>query len=1136
MRALIDSASQISAVTTACVDRLKLKCTRWTSPVTGLGGVPVVNVQGRVEFSVQPRFAVEPVLAVHAWVLPSITADLPRTTLPSTMKDRFSDLALADPTFNVAAPIDILLGGDMYPSIMNGKKIIVDDSLPAAFSSIFGWVLIGPVSNNKIGPVHSLPVSLTASIEGLMEKFWHVEEPVAAPDNFTDEGRCESIFREQFIRLPSGRFSVPLPFRVSVSDSTFAGSRDTAVRRFESLERKLSGDRKLRELYVNFMRDYISLGHMSIATSPGTYYIPHHAVYRPEIDNNKLRVVFDASAGNPRGPSLNSCLSPGPKLQQDIVDIITRFRLYRHAFTADIEKMYRQISVLPTYRKYQYIVWRESPYDKLRDYELRTVTYGVNCAPFLALRVLKAIAAEDCDKFVSVRAALERQTYVDDICVGADTEQETLELQSNLIMVLKMSGMELKKWSSNTSSVLNLIPADSRASGPLPFDTGDRYSTKMLGIEWHPDRDNFCCALRPDPTPVFTKRGILSLVARIFDPLGLFAPSTFLAKSIMQRTWCSGLTWDAPLPDDIHADWAAFVADLASLLTIRVPRYVNTRQGSPCLLLGFCDASQLGYAAVAYVRVIDAPPDKCIFLLGAKTKLAPVKKLTVPRLELNAAVLLARWLGRLRHILAPQLNIINTHAWSDSTIALSWLTVPHDSFKTYVSNRVYQVHNILPNCQWHHIESSNNPADCASRGVMPSELAHLSLYWQGPPVIYSDASLWEPSPPPTNICELPEARPVVCAGRADDVPDEWFASFSSFDRLIRVTARVLRFISHFRVFRKRNSCLLPPANLYNSDDGRVPNLSVYLSKFELDYATRIIILESQRVHFAVLRRELSHTARVSSRSLAKLSPFIDDSDSVIRVGGRLKHSTLTYECKHPILLAKESHLARLIGERWHRLTCHSGPRVMAALILRQYWIVSIRSVLYKVVSRCTVCVRLNAKPVHPFMADLPASRVQSCKPFARVGIDFAGPLQMRELGLRKSRIVKIYISVFVCFTVKAVHLEVVSDLSTSAFLAAFDRFVARRGLPTDVYTDCGTNFIGANKQLHALINSADGQVALANARTACEWHFNPPSAPHFGGLWEAAVRSTKRLLTRVIGVHLFTYEEFTTVLTRKRPY
>lgn len=264
------------------------------------------------------------------------------------------------------------------------------------------------------------------------------------------------------------------------------------------------------------MREYLALGHMSLATSPDAYYIPHHAVYRPEVDENKLRVVFDASAGTYRGPSLNSCLLPGPKLQQDIVDILTRFQVYRHAFTADIVKMYRQISVLPTYRKYQHILWRESLHDRLCDYELHTVTYWVNCAPFLALRVLKLIADKDCNEFASVRAALTQQTYVDDICVGADTEQEVLILQSNLLTVLKGSGLELKKWSANTSSVLNAIPADSRGLGPLPFDMNDGYSTKMLGIEWHPDRDNFCCALRPDPTPGFTKRGILSLVARIF--------------------------------------------------------------------------------------------------------------------------------------------------------------------------------------------------------------------------------------------------------------------------------------------------------------------------------------------------------------------------------------------------------------------------------------------------------------------------------------------------------------------------------------------------------------------------------------------------------------------------------------------
>lgn len=161
------------------------------------------------------------------------------------------------------------------------------------------------------------------------------------------------------------------------------------------------------------------------------------------------------------------------------------------------------------------------------------------------------------------------------------------------------------------------------------------------------------------------------------------------------------------------------------------------------------------------------------------------------------------------------------------------------------------------------------------------------------------------------------------------------------------------------------------------------------------------------------------------------------------------------------------------------------------------------------------------------MADLPDTRVQQRRPFERVGVDFAGPLQMRETRLRKSRVFKIYIAVFICFITKAVHLEVVTELLTDGFLAAFDRFIARRGLPSDVFSDCsGTNFVGADKKLRALIHSPEGRAAIATSRAICEWHFNPPSAPHFRGLWEApeaAVRSTKRLLIRVIGTHIFTY-------------
>ncbi|KAL4143914.1 hypothetical protein QTP88_006168 [Uroleucon formosanum] len=470
-----------------------------------------------------------------------------------------------------------------------------------------------PPAKREAHPYQSMPVAMTVSIEGLMERFWQVEEPEAAPATFTDERRCEKLFCEQSIRLPCGRFST--------------------------------------------------------------------------------------------------------------------------------------------------------------------------------------IASDDCDNFECVRNALTRQTYVDDICDGADTISNILKLQSDLIYVLNKAGFELKKWSSNTPCVLEAVPAADRVCAPMPFESVDGYGTKVFGLQWHPEGDYLCCALSLDSAPVCTKRGILSLVARIFDPLGVFAPAVFLAKSIMQRTWQLGMTWDEVLPKNIHDEWIAFVSDLPSLLNIRVPRYLNSSHGAPCYLLGFCDASQLGYAVVVYVRMADVDVNASVFLIGTKTKLAPIKSLTIPRLELNAALLLARWLSRVRDILAPQLNIVGINAWSDSTIVLSWLGAPHEAFKIYVSNQVHLIRTLLPDCRWRHVDSVNNPADCASRGIMPATLAQHKLYWHGPQLAYGDPSEWDDARSPLPLCDLPELRPVSCATRVDEIEVEWFNRFSSYDRMLRVVAYMRRYSS-----------------------------------------------------------------------------------------------------------------------------------------------------------------------------------------------------------------------------------------------------------------------------------------------------------------------------------------------------
>ncbi|XP_025204443.1 uncharacterized protein LOC112601188 [Melanaphis sacchari] len=1109
VRALIDSASQVSIISSACVQRLGLRREPWTVPVSGIAGQSVQTIDGKVQISIQ-LVDDSGTIVLDAWSMPKITGSLPAVQLPTFVRDKCSHLNLADPKFDSPAPVELLLGADVFPRVLRSGREDLGTGFPTALETIFGWILLGPVDSHPSPVPPQIMTSLLAtSIESLVERFWEVEEPEEVPLSFTEEGKCEEIFVRETYRDSSGRFVVPLPFRVPPTSSTFCGSRQMALIRFEHLERKLIRDEALYVAYRQFMADYESLGHMSVAESPGVYFLPHHAVRKMEGNNVKLRVVFDASARPPSNTSLNDALLVGPKLQQDIVDILLRFRLHAIVFTADICKMYRQIWLAPEYRRCQHILWRSSPHDKIQEFELNTVTYGVASAPYLALRVLKEIAISHGEQYPLVQSALLYQTYMDDICTGADCISDAQAFQSDLINILGQFGLELKKWASNSPQLLeNILPED-RAVGSLPFNDGDTLSVQVLGMKWNPDDDTFNYNVSSTKF-VSSKRSMLSVIARIFDPLGFLSPVIFYAKHQLQCVWQAGVSWDERLPLALENSWMSFVKDLHCLSAIRVPRFVGTSEGSRYELCGFADASNKGYAAVIYLRVSDRHHQVSVFLLGSKTKLAPTKPMSIPRLELCAAGLLARWLSRIQSTLSSQLVIDNVFAWSDSLVVLSWLKTPHMSYKIFVSNRVNKIRELLPLCRWFYVNTSINPADCASRGLRPGELAQCDLYWTGPSFLHQFGESWSSKVELIPSNQLPEVSgSVSCFVEMTGEVNEWFSRFSSLNRMLRVVVRLQRLVKLYR---------------------KTPVDTSFISFYDYNDALLAIVKCSQAIFFKALLRELSSGQSISSRPLARLSPFIDK-NGVIRVGGRLRHSLLSDRRKFPILLSKSSHLSLLVARHWHRFACHAGPRLMSDLICRQFWIVGDRYVIRRAISECTVCVRLSARNPQPIMSDLPDFRVQQCHPFACVGIDYAGPLLIKETNLRKARQYKVYIAVFVCMSVKAVHLELVTDLSTDAFLAAFDRFVARRGMPSAVYSDCGTNFVGASKRLFDLINDPKNRDQLSSA-FACSWNFNPPSAPHFGGLWEAAVRSTKLLLVRVVGNQILSYEEFTTILCR----
>ncbi|XP_025205862.1 uncharacterized protein LOC112602140 [Melanaphis sacchari] len=1130
VRVLLDSGSQISAVTSDCAARLGFSKRRYKSDIVGLAQNPVSHVQGVTSCQFSSRFKSDYLFpSVELVILKQITAAMPSTRLPTAVRQQYQHLRLADDNFDIPSRIDVLLGADILPSLIRPHAGVEQHpGLPSALDTQLGWIIFGSFST----PSKSPPVTLTTaiappSIGDLLQKFWLVEEPAAPTSPTTEDQWCEEYFTKSTSRDSTGRFCVALPFRhlftspIQDQDTPRHGlgdSRSIALKRFYNLERRLAKDSALYAAYRKFMSTYRTLGHMVPAPEPGKYFIPHHAVLKADGDVSKIRVVFDASSASSSGRSLNDILCTGPKLQVDLRDILLRCRMHRYILSADIVKMYRQILIRPEDRTYQHIFWRDSPSDELVEFQLCTVTYGLNCAPYLAIRCLHELDSQDGHRFPLAKDVLTRAAYVDDIVIGADTEELLLRRKKDIIGLLQSGACALSKWTSNSTAVLKSVAPEDRVQS-MSFDPRDEHSVKVLGLHWDTITDCFAYHTSLQQTSS-TKRQVLSIIARLFDPIGALGPMLLWAKCFMQSLWCNKLEWDDVMPDELQSLWQQFCMELPLLFDFSLPRHIDVTCYHDIQLVGFADASMKGYAATIYLRSVNAPDDIAVKFVTCKTKVAPLKgstaneQLSIPRLELCGALLLARTLNHVHSVLSCEVPISRLRAWSDSSVVLSWLTSDQKQFKIFVTNRVAQIRQLLPDCTWNYVSTNDNPADPASRGLLPKAMLSSSIYWNGPEFLRLPEDQWPQSKfIPLAPEQLPEIRPNVTMTLAVNVyPSslEFIDRFSSLARMLRVLSYISRYLCH----RLR----------------RQPVRVGPITFAERENALSIAVQRTQQHYFADLLKMLKIKSVISPPSLAQLAPYVDEK-GIIRVGGRLRFSDISHDAKHPILLPRSSHLTELIIRHYHLSFLHGGPKLVMSMLSQKFWILSGRAAIRRVIFSCVPCTRHKAARPQPMMADLPSFRVQSHRPFSHVGMDYGGPFLVKEHRRRNAQSVKIYLALFICMSVKAVHLEIVSDLSTDAFLAALDRFVARRGIPSNIYSDCGTNYVGAARQLKALFRDTKVQDQLSSHLT-CTWHFNPPAAPHFGGLWEAGIKSVKFHLKRVIGTQILTYEEFETLCVR----
>lgn len=1116
VRVLFDSASQDSLITEDCVQRLQLSRQNARYALKGTNNSKGGVTRGVSQVQISSRFNSNTTINLEVFILNDLTSLLPPAQLKIPDLNILNSIQLADPEFDTPGKIDIMIGTDHVMELLRPGLIQTPAGHPIITNTVFGWIVSGKIPCNPI-PTEDIR-SYHTTVDHDLQKFWEIEEVIPITTSTQEELRCIQHFESTYQRNDSGRFIVRLPFKenaVPLGESVYQ-----AISRLSSMERRFKFDTQFMTEYHKFMDEILSLEHMEKIPSDqidigNYYYLPHHAVFKESSTTTKLRVVFDASCKTKSGNSLNDNLMVGPTIQDDLFTTVLRFRSFKYAFTADITKMYRQILMHPKDSNFQRIIWRKSSDEPYDHYRLTTVAYGTASAPFLATKTLQKLGQENEEKFPEAAHIIQNHFYVDDLMSGGDNLEVSLRLQGEIIQILQSAGLELRKWASNHKDLLSNIPRHQQElnSVNLPEES---QAIKTLGLNWNPINDFFYFQVHLQPVSKITKRHILSDVSRLFDPLGLLSPALIPAKIIFQELWLLKLNWDDEIPTPLCTKWTKFRDELHKLQDIKVPRWIpnNDRKVE---LHGFCDSSTLAYGASIYARCLEDTGEFSVNIITSKTKVAPLKELTIPRLELCGATLLCRLMNKVKKAL-EHLDITDVFLWTDSTIVLAYLSSPPRRWQTFVSNRCSEVIESFPIKHWNHIRSKDNPADIASRGIPAGELITDKLWWNGPAFLQIQQSDW-PAQNYTPRTDCPEEKKLKILAHTTQIQDEkldLINKYSSLQRLLRITAYLLRFIHNCRTVQKDRQ--------YS-----------FLTTSEIADAMTIYVKEAQQEAFAEEIKTLENYQPISNKSkLASLHPFLNI-NGVLRVDGRLQHSNLSYSSKHQIILPPNHPFTTLLVRTKHIQLLHANFTLLSSTLLQDFWIIGQRNLIKQTIRKCIICFRFKAQTSAQLMGNLPKARITPSKPFSHVGCDYAGPIPIKLNKRRNSSTDKGYIALFICLATKALHLEAVSSLTSDAFIAALKRFASRRGHPTDVYSDNGTNFVGANRKLGENFNmfrNTDFNDKISHFLTShgTNWHFNPPSAPHFGGLWEAGVKSVKFHLKRSFLNTMLTFEELTTAL------
>ncbi|XP_048002268.1 uncharacterized protein LOC125238846 [Leguminivora glycinivorella] len=1014
----------------------------------------------------------------------------------------------------------MLIGGD-FSHLINPTEVRQGgEDEPCAVKTSLGWVFFGRmpryVPNNEQVVMHCH--SDDSDLVEQVKKHWAVEAlGITAKDNIRpDDQRAIDTF-ERTVKKVGQRYEVGQLW--AADDIKLPPSFNMAKARLRNLEARMSRDPDFANEYQAQIHKLLEKGYaeriMEPPQSDRMWFLPHFSVYN--LNKGKYRAVFDCAAKS-QGCALNDFILAGPDLLQSLLGILLRFREWEFAVTADIQEMFLQIQLRREDRHSQLFIWRGSRRDVTPwTYQLNRVCFGNISSPFLAHSVRNRNATDNKDRYPDAVYDIHNNHYMDDYVASYETERELISTATQVRLAHAEASFRLRSYASNSELLMRNIDPEERATGPSHL--GEKQQT-VLGMTWDPETDTLGYNTKmlrvPDDVKRYerspTKRELLSAVMSVYDPLGLIAQYMISAKIIFQRVWTKGTDWDERLPAEEAEDFFRWLRALSDVSALRIPRRYATPTGAVRRELHiFSDASTEAYSAAAYWRVSNDEEETQVSLAIAKSRVCPLKVMTVPRLELTAAVVGVRLAETI--LREQRYPVTKVTYWTDSMVVLGWVRDDARNYRPYVSHRLAEIAEKTDRDAWRYVPTAQNPADRATR-CQPAQSVRIEDEWyEGPRFLYGPETSW-PSHTSNRTDDLPErkAKPstatslAIISAKPDPssvLPD--VRRFSSYDRLLNATANVLLFIEKMRT----------------------KNKALQLQVRHLRKAEHMWLQYSQRRSFPEELRALSQNRLIDRKSrLYDLAPELGD-DGVLRMKTRLGSAPVLYTALQPIILDGREPFTRLLILRAHRRSAHIHNEAVINELRQEYWILHLRPTVKSVARNCALCTLRRATPRAQPLGDLPPERLQAYqRPFTHTAQDYMGPMFV-TIGRRRE---KRWVCLYTCLVTRAIHLESVHSLSTDSALLSLRRFAARRGWPRAMYSDNATCFRAAATELREAYRQWLPVLQTYATQNRMEWKFIPPGNPSAGGAWERMIRTVKIAMSYTFNERAPKPEVFETLL------